>query len=142
MAATLSTLPFSLRPCALAIALACLGTSLAAQAQQANTASTADNAGPIRESIQVSSNLLGTSMAASTKNFAGARTVVQKDDIDNSGATSLSDVMRRIPGVQISDNSGSAGSAIALNIGVRGLAGRYSPRSTVLLDGIPMSVAP
>lgn len=81
-------------------------------------------------------------MAASTKNFAGARTVVQKDDIDNSGATSLSDVMRRIPGVQISDNSGSAGSAIALNIGVRGLAGRYSPRSTVLLDGIPMSVAP
>ena len=142
MAATLSTLPFSLRPCALAIALACLGTSLAAQAQQANTASTADNAGPILESIQVSSNLLGTSMAASTKNFAGARTVVQKDDIDNSGATSLSDVMRRIPGVQISDNSGSAGSAIALNIGVRGLAGRYSPRSTVLLDGIPMSVAP
>ena len=142
MAATLSTLPFSLRPCALAIALACLGTSLAAQAQQANTASTADNAGPVLESIQVSSNLLGTSMAASTKNFAGARTVVQKDDIDNSGATSLSDVMRRIPGVQISDNSGSAGSAIALNIGVRGLAGRYSPRSTVLLDGIPMSVAP
>ncbi len=99
MAATLSTLPFSLRPCALAIALACLGTSLAAQAQEANTASTADNAGPILESIQVSSNLLGTSMAASTKNFAGARTVVQKDDIENSGATSLSDVMRRIPGV-------------------------------------------
>lgn len=47
--------------------------------------------------------------------------------------------MRRIPGVQISDNSGSA---VSLNIGVRGLPGRYSPRSTVLLDGIPMSVAP
>ncbi|KKO62455.1 Fe(3+) dicitrate transport protein FecA precursor [Janthinobacterium sp. KBS0711] len=139
MAATFSTLPFSLRPCALAIALACLNAPIVAQAQQANTA---DNAGPILESIQVSSNLLGTSMAASTKNFAGARTVVQKDDIENSGATSLSDVMRRIPGVQISDNSGSAGSAISLNIGVRGLAGRYSPRSTVLLDGIPMSVAP
>ena len=139
MAATLSTLPLSLRPCALAVALACLGASLAAQAQDANTA---DSAGPILESIQVSGNLLGTSMAASKKNFAGARTVVQKDDIENSGAASLSDVMRRIPGVQISDNSGSAGSAIALNIGVRGLAGRYSPRSTVLLDGIPMSVAP
>ena len=75
MAATFSTLPFSLRPCALAIALACLNASIAAQAQQANTA---DNAGPILESIQVSSNLLGTSMAASTKNFAGARTVVQR----------------------------------------------------------------
>ncbi|MEG1055069.1 MAG: TonB-dependent receptor plug domain-containing protein, partial [Janthinobacterium sp.] len=128
-----------MRPCALAIAVACLGAAFAAQAQEANSA---DNAGPILESIQVSSNLLGTSMAASTKNFAGARTVVQKDDIENSGASSLSDVMRRIPGVQISDNSGSAGSAVSLNIGVRGLAGRYSPRSTVLLDGIPMSVAP
>ena len=102
MAATHSPLPFSLRPCALAIALACLGAPLAAQAQEANTA---DNAGPILESIQVSSNLLGTSMAASTKNFAGARTVVQKEEIENSGAASLSDVMRRIPGVQISDNS-------------------------------------
>ena len=139
MAAIFSPLPFSLRPCALAIALACLGAPCAAQAQEANSA---DNAGPILESIQVSSNLLGTSMAASTKNFAGARTVVQKEDIENSGASSISDVMRRIPGVQISDNSGSAGSAVSLNIGVRGLAGRYSPRSTVLLDGIPMSVAP
>lgn len=32
MAATLSPLPFSLRPCALAIALACLGAPCAAQA--------------------------------------------------------------------------------------------------------------
>ncbi len=50
--------------------------------------------------------------------------------------------MRRIPGVQSTDNSGTAGSAISLNIGVRGLTGRYSPRSTVLLDGIPLAVAP
>ncbi|MDH6156663.1 MULTISPECIES: TonB-dependent siderophore receptor [unclassified Janthinobacterium] len=144
MAAILTPLSLSLRPCALAIALACLGAPLAVQAQDANTAtaSTADSAGPILESIRISGNLLGTSMAASTKHFAGARTVVQKDDIENSGASSISDVMRRIPGVQISDNAGSAGSAISLNIGVRGLTGRYSPRSTVLLDGIPMSVAP
>ncbi|MFM2087813.1 MAG: hypothetical protein RLZZ237_2682 [Pseudomonadota bacterium] len=150
----------TLRPGALAIALACLAMPYAAHAEDArnissdttavaaatdNSAapgSSADNAGPVLEAIQVSSNLLGTTMSASTKNFAGARTVVQKDAIQNSGATSLSDVMRRIPGVQISDNSGSSGSAVSLNIGVRGLAGRYSPRSTVLLDGIPMAVAP
>ena len=132
-------LPFTLRPCALAITLACLALPISAQAQQG---SSADDAGPVLEAIQVSSNLLGTSMAASTKNFAGARSVVQKEEIENSGASSVSDVMRRIPGVQISDNSGSSGSAVSLNIGVRGLPGRYSPRSTVLLDGIPMSVAP
>ena len=97
-------LPFTLRPCALAITLACLALPISAQAQQG---SSADDAGPVLEAIQVSSNLLGTSMAASTKNFAGARSVVQKEEIENSGASSVSDVMRRIPGVQISDNSGS-----------------------------------
>jgi len=137
----MSASSFALRPCVLAVALACAGMPLFSLAQDA-VANSADNAGPVLESIQVSSNLLGTSMAASTKNFAGARTVVQKSDIENSGAASISDAMRRIPGVQISDNSGSAGSAVSLNIGVRGLPGRFSPRSTVLLDGIPMSVAP
>jgi len=68
--------------------------------------------------------------------------VVKKDAIEASGASNIGDVMRRIPGVQATDNSGTAGSAISLNIGVRGLTGRYSPRSTILLDGIPMSVAP
>jgi Fe(3+) dicitrate transport protein len=76
------------------------------------------------------------------KNFAGARTVVDKEEIAESGAANIGDVLRRIPGVQSTDNSGTAGSAISLNIGVRGLTGRYSPRSTVLLDGIPLAVAP
>ncbi|NEY37336.1 TonB-dependent receptor plug domain-containing protein, partial [Streptomyces sp. PRKS01-65] len=44
--------------------------------------------------------------------------------------------------VQVTDNSGTAGSSVSLNIGVRGLTGRYSPRSTVLLDGVPLAVAP
>ncbi|MFW8092355.1 TonB-dependent receptor plug domain-containing protein, partial [Klebsiella pneumoniae] len=66
---------------------------------------------------------------ASAKTFPGARTVVKKDQIDASGAASIGDVLRRVPGVQATDNSSSAGSAISLNIGVRGLAGRFSPRS-------------
>lgn len=130
---------FPLRRLTGAVALAML--SLPASAQQAAPLSD-DTSGQPMETIQISSNWLGTGLQNSIKNFAGARTVVQKDAIDNSGASSIGDVMRRIPGVQISDNSGSAGSAISLNIGVRGLAGRYSPRSTVLLDGIPMAVAP
>ncbi|MTV36096.1 TonB-dependent receptor family protein [Duganella radicis] len=94
------------------------------------------------ESIQVSGSWLGSGLQNSVKNFAGARTVVGKEDIAESGAANIGDVLRRIPGVQASDNSGTAGSAISLNIGVRGLTGRYSPRSTVLLDGIPLAVAP
>jgi Fe(3+) dicitrate transport protein len=94
------------------------------------------------ESIQVSGSWLGSGLQNSVKNFAGARTVLKKEEIDGTGAADIGDVMRRIPGVQSTDNSGTAGSAISLNIGVRGLTGRYSPRSTVLLDGIPLAVAP
>jgi len=94
------------------------------------------------EPVQVNGNWLGSGLQNSVKGFAGARTVVGRDEIDHSGAVAIGDLMRRIPGVQATENSGTAGSAISLNIGVRGLAGRYSPRSTVLLDGIPLAVAP
>ncbi|MEE9888693.1 MAG: TonB-dependent receptor plug domain-containing protein, partial [Stenotrophomonas geniculata] len=94
------------------------------------------------DSIQVSGSWLGTGLHDSVKRFAGARTVVDRQRIEASGAASLGDAMRRIPGVQVTDNSGTAGSSVSLNIGVRGLTGRYSPRSTVLLDGVPLAVAP
>lgn len=120
------------KPTALAAAIALMAAPMV-HAQEA--------AAPI-ESIQVSGSWLGSGLQNSVKNFAGARTVVNKEDIDDTGAANIGDVLRRIPGVQSTDNSGTAGSAISLNIGVRGLTGRYSPRSTVLLDGIPLAVAP
>lgn len=113
----------------------------AALALLSATAVAQDLTGPL-ETVTVTGNWLGSGLQNSVKNFAGARTVVQKDDIEASGAASIGDVLRRIPGVQSTDNSGTAGSAISLNIGVRGLTGRYSPRSTVLLDGVPLAVAP
>jgi Fe(3+) dicitrate transport protein len=127
---SLHTLPFQRSLIAVAVSL--LAAPLL-HAQQADA--------PI-ESIQVSGSWLGSGLQNSVKNFAGARTVLKKDDIDATGAADIGDVMRRIPGVQSTDNSGTAGSSISLNIGVRGLTGRYSPRSTVLLDGIPLAVAP
>lgn len=111
----------------------------------AATASAQDQAKPspdTLESIQVTGDWLGSGLQNSVQSYAGARTVVERQGIADTGATSIGDVMRRIPGVQSTDNSGTAGSAISLNIGVRGLTGRYTPRSTVLLDGIPMAVAP
>ncbi|MFL9926810.1 TonB-dependent siderophore receptor [Herbaspirillum lusitanum] len=130
-------------PCAAAISLALLAFHGAAIAQQGNTAVSAQAEQPAGlETIQVSGDWLGTGLQNSVKTYPGARTVVKKDEIENTGAVSIGDLLRRIPGVQASDNSGTAGSAIALNIGVRGLAGRYSPRSTILLDGIPLASAP
>jgi Fe(3+) dicitrate transport protein len=129
---SMSDTPFQLTALAAAVSLLLAPTAL--HAQQTEDA-------PI-ESIQVAGSWLGSGLQNSVKNFAGARTVVDKEDIADSGATNIGDVLRRIPGVQSTDNSGTAGSAVSLNIGIRGLTGRYSPRSTVLLDGIPLAVAP
>lgn len=137
--------------CAAALLMATLGAAHAQQAADAtaaastaNTVRAADEARADVElgTVNVSGDWLGTGLDNSAKTFPGARTVVKKDQIEASGASSIGDVLRRVPGVQATDNSSSAGSAISLNIGVRGLAGRFSPRSTVLLDGIPLAVAP
>lgn len=127
--------PFRGASLTLAVAIS-LCLSATAQAQSADATPTT------LDSIQVSSSWLGTGLHDSVKSFAGARTVVDRQQIQATGATSIGDAMRRIPGVQITDNSGTAGSSVSLNIGVRGLTGRYSPRSTVLLDGVPLAVAP
>ena len=127
--------PFPLTSMAAAFAL------LAAPLAQGQKQAQAVSAAPM-ESIQVTGSWLGSGLQNSVKNFPGARTVVNKEDIEDSGALDIGDVLRRVPGVQATDNSGTAGSAISLNIGVRGLTGRYSPRSTILLDGIPLAVAP
>ncbi|WP_081636374.1 TonB-dependent siderophore receptor [Pandoraea sp. SD6-2] len=127
--------------CAAALLMATLGIAHAQQTTPANPAAEA-KADVELGAVNVSGDWLGTGLDNSAKTFPGARTVVKKQQIEESGATSIGDVMRRIPGVQATDNSGTAGSAISLNIGVRGLSGRFTPRSTVLLDGVPMAVAP
>lgn len=127
------------KPLVTAVAMAMLSMSGLLHAQEAQQIAQDTTT---LEAIQVSSDWLGSGLQNSVKTYPGARTVVKKEQIEDSGASSIGDVMRRIPGVQVTDNSGSAGSAVALNIGVRGLTGRYSPRSTVLLDGIPLAFAP
>ena len=52
------------------------------------------------ETITASGDWLGSGLKNSMKKFAGARTVVDKKQIEESGATSIGDVMRRIPGVR------------------------------------------
>lgn len=120
-------------PLAAAAVIALAGLPIAAHAQAE---------APALETVTVNGNWLGTGLETSARTFPGARTLVEREAIENSGAAAIGEVMRRIPGVQVTDNSGTAGSSISLNIGIRGLTGRYSPRSTVLLDGVPLAVAP
>lgn len=75
-------------------------------------------------------------------NHPGARTIITEKNFRERGTETVADALRSVPGVQVRDNNGTGGSDVSLNIGLRGLTTRLSPRATILMDGIPLSVAP
>ncbi|MGJ7604735.1 TonB-dependent receptor family protein [Variovorax sp. LT1R20] len=94
------------------------------------------------ETITVTGDWLASPKETKVLEHAGARSIVERKQIQESGASSVRDVLRQIPGVQVQESNGTGGSDISLNVGVRGLTSRLSPRSTILLDGVPLAYAP
>ncbi|MBO3657732.1 TonB-dependent receptor family protein [Acinetobacter haemolyticus] len=92
--------------------------------------------------LQAQGNWLENANAEKVQHHAGARTIVDRNRLDEIATTSIRDALKQIPGVQVQDSNGTGGSDVSLNIGVRGLTSRLSPRSTVLMDGVPLAVAP
>lgn len=94
------------------------------------------------DTVRVVGDWLGTGLENSVQGFGGARTLVRREQIVDSGAATIADVLRGIPGVQISGSTSNTGSSVGLHIGIRGLNPRNSFRSTMLIDGIPLAMAP
>lgn len=92
--------------------------------------------------VQAEGNWLEEANAEKVHKHAGARSIVDRKKMDESAVTSIRDALKQVPGVQVQDSNGTGGSDISLNLGVRGLTSRLSPRSTVLMDGVPLSFAP
>ena len=130
---------------AILIALAGSGYAGTALSQDSSTDS---NKKPLNkpaanlEGISVVGDWLAEADQNVVVNHPGARTVVRREQLLESGATNLRDALRMVPGVQVQESNGTGGSDVSLNVGVRGLTSRLSPRSTLLLDGIPIAVAP
>ncbi|HLF96630.1 MAG TPA: TonB-dependent receptor plug domain-containing protein, partial [Methylococcaceae bacterium] len=59
-----------------------------------------------------------------------AMTVLTREDIRRSGATNIPDLLRFVPGAQVAQMNGSQWA-----VGVRGLAGIYSNKLQVMIDG-------
>lgn len=93
-------------------------------------------------SLQAQGNWLENASAEKIQQHAGARTIIDRKYLDETATTTIKDALKKIPGVQVQDNAGTAGSDLSLSFGVRGLSSRFSPRSTVLIDGIPLAFAP
>ncbi|MDO4223737.1 MAG: TonB-dependent siderophore receptor [Acinetobacter sp.] len=92
--------------------------------------------------VQAQGNWLQHANAEKVFQHAGARTIIGRERLDETASISIKDALKQIPGVQVQENNGTGGSDLSLNIGVRGLPARLSYRSTVLLDGVPLSFAP
>lgn len=122
-----------------ALALALLPLSLQGFAAEAQPA--ADPSKSL-EAITVTGDWLGSPSETKVLEHAGARTIIERKQIQESGSSSVRDVLRQVPGVQVQESNGTGGSDISLNVGVRGLTSRLSPRSTILLDGVPLAYAP
>ncbi|TCL71269.1 TonB-dependent siderophore receptor [Rhizobium sp. BK251] len=108
-------------------------------AAQEATKSAADT---VLDPIALTGNWLEEPDKEKILKHAGARTIVNREQFEESGATNIRDALKLVPGVQVQDSNGTGGSDVSLNIGVRGLTSRLSPRSTVLMDGIPLAYAP
>ncbi|GAA3942673.1 TonB-dependent siderophore receptor [Litoribacillus peritrichatus] len=70
----------------------------------------------------------------------GARTLVDRDDFKKEGASNVQEALRTVPGVFVPENTGNSDSS--LRLGIRGLNPRFSAHTNVLLDGVPLAVAP
>lgn len=89
--------------------------------------------------VTIATDWLGTPTAASARKHAGARNVVDDKALQESGARSLEDALRQVPGVTVTDESGTG---VLPNIGVRGLNPLRSEQVLLLQDGMPMTLAP
>ena len=145
------TLAFAVHPLTLAISMFLApSTLLFADTTERNTqkdTATASATAPQINTlptlvVEARGNWLDQANAEKVQQHAGARTILSRERMDAVGATSVKEALKFIPGVQVQDNAGTAGSDLSLSVGVRGLTSRFSPRSTVLLDGIPLAFAP
>lgn len=85
-------------------------TALASQAQQNEPVKTL-------EEVSVSADWLGSFTPKAAKKHPGTRTVITNQDLTESGARTVVDALRTVPGVRVLDESGTG---ILPNIGVRG----------------------
>ncbi|GGY11200.1 ligand-gated channel [Litchfieldella qijiaojingensis] len=116
-------------PIAAAIGLASALIGAGAQAQEATELDT----------LVVQGDWLGNPTEEEVRVYPGARTVIEPEQLHDSGALNIEDAMRSVPGVQVLDETGTG---ILPNIGLRGLNPLRSERLQMLVDGYPIAIGP
>ncbi|MBV1789626.1 TonB-dependent siderophore receptor [Marinobacterium sp. D7] len=114
---------------ALAISLALTITVPLAQAEQPAEL----------EALQVEGDWIGNTDGEVVKAYPGARTLIDSEQLQESGALNIEDALRSTPGIQVLDETGTG---ILPNIALRGLNPLRSERLQMLVDGYPIAIGP
>ncbi|MFZ9035485.1 MAG: TonB-dependent receptor family protein [Francisellaceae bacterium] len=121
-------------------ALAAAGLSLPIVSMADNNSESTNNDNTQKPSLVVNGSWLGNSSDKDVKTYPGARSVVTQQQIVDSGVTNVEDAMRSVPSVRILDEDGGTG--VLPNISVRGLNPKRSEDTQILVNGIPLALAP
>lgn len=116
-------------PIAAAIGLASALIAVGAQAQDATELDT----------LVVQGDWLGNPTEEEVQTYSGARTVIEPEQLHDSGALHIEDALRSVPGVQVLDETGTG---VLPNIGLRGLNPLRSERLKMVMDGYPIAIGP
>jgi len=92
--------------------------------------------------VRVTTDALGGSTRQAAFRHAGGRTIVDVERHRSRGAVSVGEVLDRTPGVRALDGIAGTSGATRLNVAVRGANPRLSSDATVLLDEVPIAMAP
>lgn len=92
-----------------------------------------------QDKMVVYGNLLGDSRADAVKTYPGSRTVISDEQLSKGASRSLDDALQHVPNVKIQDETGTG---VLSQVSVRGLQDSRSGYVQMLLDGIPLALAP
>ena len=70
--------------------------------------------------LPVFGDWLGDARENDVFEHAGARDVIRREDFAKTGATTMREVLNRIPGVSAPENNGTGSHDLAMNFGIRG----------------------
>jgi Fe(3+) dicitrate transport protein len=89
--------------------------------------------------MMILGDVLGAASDHEVRTYAGSRSVVDTSKLKTASARGVDDMLQRVPGIKIFDETGTGALP---QISVRGLYESRSGRIQALSDGIPLALAP
>ncbi|WP_227369084.1 TonB-dependent receptor family protein [Halomonas sp. M20] len=91
------------------------------------------------DTLVVQGDWLGNPTEEEVWDYPGSRSVIEPEQLHDSGALNIEDALRSVPSVQVLDETGTG---VLPNISLRGLNPLRSERLKMMVDGYPIAIGP